>query len=388
MKYCQFLEHYREYTQGNETPENVHLWLGLSAIAGTAGKQYWLNRGFFNVYLNLYILLLGPPGVISKSTSMDTCAEMLEDVDAIVYSGSITKAKLVEDMMESIDECHLDDGESFQHCSVTFLADEFNSLLASGGSDIVKFLTEIYSKDKVYKDRTKHQGQYTIPYPFVNLVGNLVPDWFGKNLANDISATGLLARFIPIYEDTTRGKFSKTIVTDKQLQARHRALEILFKIKSSSGEMKLSKDAEEFYDEWYNKQIIDVTEDSRISDYLVRKIKTHSLKVAGLMALGDLKTTIDAQDLKRAIHILDKVDPKLRLAYMMAGANPYAIHINRTLKVIEANEGKVSIKTVARMLRGDLDNDGFKSVIEQIETMGYARQILKGKEWFLERIID
>lgn len=386
MEYCKFLEHYRRYTQGNETPEMVHIMLGLATLAGAAGKRYWLDRGFFNVYLNLYILIVAPPGIISKSSSMDLGKDMLKDIGATVYDGAITKAKLVEDMVEAIETCECKDGTCFNHCSVTFMSDEFNMLLASGGTDIVRFLTEIYSTNSSYKDRTKGQGQYEIPYPALTLVGNLVPEWFGKNLANDASSTGLLARFVPIYEDTTRGKYSRPILEKEQLEHRSRALEILFNIFNGSGEMKMTKAAEKMYDEWYNRQKIEDTEQVRIAEYLARKIKTHSLKLSALMALGDMRTEVETIDVERALDLLEKIDSRLRLAYMMAGTNPHASQINRVLKVLEANKGLTSMKKLARMLRNDVTIDDFKSIISQIQEMGYARQRKVKDEWYLERV--
>jgi len=386
MKYCEFLEQYRLYTQGNETPEIIHLWLGLATLAGAAGKMYWLKRGFFNIYLNLYILLIGPPGIISKTTSMGISEDLLEEIGADVYSGTITKAKMVEDMVDSMKTCELDCGESFVHSSVIYMADEFNAVLSSGGQDIVQFLTEIYSKDRKYKSRTKGSGQYEIPHPALTLVGNMVPAWFGKNLATDMSATGLLARFIPIYADVPRGSYSLPVVSKEQEEARGKALEILFYVITHNGELVMSEEAEKRYDDWYNKQEIDPTEDARIADYLVRKIRTYSLKVAGLMALGDARTEVQVVDLERAFDLLDEVDKRIRLAYMMAGANPYAVHINRVLKILESSEsGSVNLKQIARMLRTDLDVEGFRSVIEQIETMGYAIQTKRKNGWYLEK---
>ena len=58
MEYCKFLEDYRLFSQGNETPELMHLWCGLLTLAGAAEKRIWLDQEYFNLYLNLYILLI------------------------------------------------------------------------------------------------------------------------------------------------------------------------------------------------------------------------------------------------------------------------------------------------------------------------------------------
>jgi len=95
MEYCAFLEHYRKYSSGNETPELMHLWVGLSVLAGACEKRLWIDQGYFRLYLNLYVILLAPAGVCAKSTSMDLGAKLLKEAGYTTMEGSITKEKII-----------------------------------------------------------------------------------------------------------------------------------------------------------------------------------------------------------------------------------------------------------------------------------------------------
>lgn len=373
MEYCRFLESYRKYTSGNETPELIHLWVGLATLAGACEKRIWLPKGYFNIYMNLYLLFVAPPGVCNKSTSMGLGTTMLKEVGAQVFEGATTKGKIVVDMAESLRSFPGTD-DTLQHSSVTFVSDEFNTLLSSGGPDVVRFLTEIYSKEGEYHDRTKTAGSFVLPNPFLNFMANMVPKTFGDSVADEAMSGGLIARFIIIYEDTCRGKYPDPIITPEQHAARQSALEHLFTLMSRQGALKQSEEAHEFYNDWYMKQSVDPQEDPRVAGYFVRKAKLHVPKLAGLMALGDGRMTIEVLDYERALDLLERTEKKMRMVYLLTGGNRYVHHISRIQHILEANKGKVKMRDLMRMFFQDLNMEEFKGIIAQLDYMGIAKK--------------
>ena len=383
MIYCKFLEHYRHYTQGNETPESLHLWCGLVGIAGAAERRYWIDRDFFKIILNLYIMFLAPAGVCAKSTAMKLCSDLLEEVGCYVFEGSITKRKIVSDMTDSIKSDEIN-GKPFQHSSVTFAADEFNELISSGGGEIIKFLTTIFSKPNRYVDRTQTQGSFELPRPFLNIVGNVVPQWFSQNLANDLSSTGLLARFIIVTEKAKRGQFPKPIITPEQITSRTRALEILLWIYNNSGEIKMSDEAEAYYDAWYREQNIDQGEDFRLVDYLVRKSQIHVLKVAALMTLGDCRKIMEVIDLQRSIYILDAAEKKLSVFYKEVGSNRFGMYIERIRNILDEVK-MVPTRKITAMLSSNLTSEEIVSVLKTLKITGAAKiETIKGVSYLIK----
>ena len=79
----------------------MHLWCGMSVLAGVAEKKIWLDRGMFNLYLNLYVFLVAPPGVCAKSTSVGIAADLLKQCGAVVVEGVSTKEKIIEVLYSS-----------------------------------------------------------------------------------------------------------------------------------------------------------------------------------------------------------------------------------------------------------------------------------------------
>jgi hypothetical protein len=330
-----------------------------------------MPKGFFNIYMNLYLLFVAPPGVCNKSTSMGLGAKLLNDAGMMVFEGATTKAKIVMDMAESIQVFQTKDGD-FNHSSVTFISDEFNTLLSSGGPDIVRFFTEIFSKETVYNDRTKSAGTYSLPNPFLNFMANMVPKTFGDNVADEALAGGLIARFIIIYEDATRGKYPDPVVTPDQYVARAEALEMLFNLADKYGPLSQSKEAHAFYNDWYCAQMIDPQEDPKLASYYVRKVKLHVPKLASLMAIGDGRFQVEKIDYVRALHLLHKTEKKLKMVHLLTGGNKYVHHMSRIQHILEANGGKVPMRDLMRMFFQDLTMEEFKAIITQLDFMDIA----------------
>jgi len=387
MEYCDFLEKYREFTQGNETPETIHLWCGLAALSGAAEKKLWVKQGSFNVYLNLYILLVGPPGVVAKSTSMKVVRRLLSDAGFNVFEGSVLKEEIVKEMEEIAKPADTPAGK-FDHSSVTYISDELNVLLSSG-MDMIKFLTTIFSEDDKYEYRTKRSGQYYVPYPFFNLLAGAVPQWFGNYVASDMASTGFLARSIIVYEEKKRGRWPVPEYTEAQQKKRQECLEIMMRMGQMTGEVYMSKEAIDFYYDWYMEQSDEPHSDFRVNHYMERRNKLHIIKIAALMALGDLRQEIYEIDFKRAIHILESTEKNMRLAYTIAGTNKLAPHIHQVSTILaESDSGAIKLTDLFRRLSSDLNRDEIKMLVETISDMDLAKR-QKGeddKTWLVRKM--
>lgn len=363
MKLCKFLEDYLFFTQGNETPEIMHLWVGISVLAGAAEKRVWIDRGFFRNYLNLYIVLLGPPGVCSKSTSLELGGKMLKETGYSVLEGSVLKEKIILEMVQQRRDFQVDDNTTFPHCSITFLSDELKTLLTSG-SEMGTFLVDIWGRDDLYVYKTKNSGQTEIPYPYFNLLTAAVPQWFGSSLASDMGATGLLARCILVYQDKKRGKFPEPIVTPEQWEARNRCINHLLAMQSHFGPIPMTTEANDYYKTWYMSQEPSPTEDFRIVAYLERRTKTFVLKVAALMALGDGRFLIDKIDIERSLHVFNLTEKRIRTAYLIAGGNRLAPHVQRIKDIIKMNGGRMEVTKLYSIFHTELEPNDFKTVLQ------------------------
>lgn len=388
MQYCKFLEEYRKFTSGNETPELIHLWVGMNTLAGACEKRIWIDQGLFRLYLNLYVLLVAPAGVCAKSTSMDIGAKLLREAGYSVMDGATTKEKIIDDMVGLIKSVTMPNGTVYNHAPVTFVANELNVLLSTG-ADMIKFLVEIWDRETHYSYKTKNSGVYEIPYPYFNFIAAAVPQWFGNSIAGDLGATGFLARCIIVYQEKKRKKVPRVRFTDEQRIARDNCLNMLISMTEIYGMVKFTPEADEFYDAWYMLQDPLPTDDYRMTGYIERRTKSHILKIAALMAIGDGRDTVEVLDFERAIHLITETEKYMRKAYVIAGTNPHAAHIHHIVSMLRATPGqRMLLQDIVRAVYTEISSSDFKVIIEQMESMSFIVRESCGNAIYIKLLKD
>lgn len=95
-----WLESYLVYTEKQESPEKLHFWIGLSALSAALKRQVWMNRGYYKLYPNTYVLLVAESAMLRKSTAMDIGIKLVRDAvpDIHYISGSMTPEGLMKHM--------------------------------------------------------------------------------------------------------------------------------------------------------------------------------------------------------------------------------------------------------------------------------------------------
>jgi len=131
-----WLSAYGEYTTESESPDAYHLWTGLSILASATRRNLWLNQGIYLLFPNLYVILVGPPGV-AKSTTIRMGRNILLGADDVVFGpDSITREELIRVMAKS--------GEKDKQSAITIHSSELSSLIEPSGVKMIQFLTDIF----------------------------------------------------------------------------------------------------------------------------------------------------------------------------------------------------------------------------------------------------
>ena len=58
-----WLDNYMKYTENSEPHPRFRLWTGISVISACLMRKCKIPWGFFDIYPNMYIVLVGPSGV-------------------------------------------------------------------------------------------------------------------------------------------------------------------------------------------------------------------------------------------------------------------------------------------------------------------------------------
>lgn len=358
-----WLKAYLVYTHASESPEEYHLWVGLSTIAGAIRRKAFFSMGYFLLYPNLYTVLVGPPGRCKKSTAMAIGRRMLNRVEGINFTtDSVTREALI---------LHLSQSHADGHSSMTAFSSEFASLLTSSGMDQVVFLTDIYECPPEWTHKSKMGGTQKIKAPYLNLLGATTPDWIARSLPLDTVGIGLTSRIIFVYQDTPRRRPAFPHLTKEQRELEELLVHDLQKISTISGEFVLEPSAKQHYEGWYESRIENTnpTGDSRLAGYFERK-PMHLLKIAMLVAASHRQECeIIKSDLDEALALLATIEERMPKVFSAVGRNPLAYDQEQMMNYILTSPVEVSQAQLCNMFKHNLRKEEVVEVLEMLVTI-------------------
>jgi hypothetical protein len=238
--------------------------------------------GSYEIFPNLYVLFVGPPGGPRKSTTMGYVGKILKDLklnlDPIVNfaSTAMSDSKLVQVLSET------NDG------SITILSSEFASFMNISQETMFDLLTDLYDGKVSHEYSTRMHGVELVDKPCVNLLAATTPSWISTASVH-LSGGGFASRIIFVYENQVRQRkmYFDDVDWDRiatlQAQLRDDILHIARLDGEFSHESRALRDRME---EWYiqHAQMGDV--DERIMGYFQRK-HVHVHKLAMIYSVAE-----------------------------------------------------------------------------------------------------
>jgi hypothetical protein len=281
-----FLSDYREFSRGSEAHPTYHTFSALVALSSIVSRRVWIAQGYFNVFPNLYVVLVGPPGN-RKTSAMSIAKGLIRELKVIPFSAeAVTKEKLVIDMHDqerSIEGCREAWKKQQVYSPFTVMVTELSEFLGANTFGMVSFLTTIYDQD-FYESRTKNKGDILVTGPFLNLLACTTPDWITTYLRSDVISGGFSRRAIFVLETGKSGRIPFPEVTSAAQTAWNNLLLYSLKLLKVHGQFTWDAEAKEFYTNWY-KDLEMPVEETIIGYYETKHMQL--LKISMLIALSE-----------------------------------------------------------------------------------------------------
>jgi hypothetical protein len=369
-----WLQGYRDFTEGTESPPVFHLWCALGAIAGAAQRKVVMDAGYYHVHTNMYIVLVSPPGRSRKSTALRIAKGILKGVPDygtdIYFSTQASSVAALVKQMSAI--------PTKEHQSLTAFSSELGSLLGSKSVEMTDFLVDIYDCEPDWDKQTVGRGLEKIERPWFNLLAATTPQWMGDNLSRTAVEGGFVSRTVFVFDDTRR-RVAFPELTDEQKTIRKSLVHDLAEIAKLKGEFKLSADAKEFYRHWYETENDNNERDFRISGFYERK-HIHALKVAMAVSLAEKnELVLEQRDVEVALALLDELEVGMRRAFSGVGKNTYSTDIER-IKLQIHETGKMTYRQILHNNIHSVEKEQIDRILSSLVDMG---EIIREKMNFL-----
>ena len=323
----------------------MHFWTGVSTIAGALRRQVWFDQGHFTWFPNFYIILVAPPGVVSKSTTAGIGMSLLRKVPDIQFGPDvITWQALVKNFAESTITFQYQ-GEYVPMSALTLESSEFGNLLNPRDTEMIDLLVSLYdAKTGVFSKHTKMSGNDSVENPFLNIIACTTPAWVSGNFPQYLIGGGFTSRCVFVYAE----KKAKLIAYPKKhiqfnFQEMARKLHAdLCGISKLIGEFQMTKAAEEWGEIWYASHDSDAhihMDPDRFGGYLSRK-QGHVHKLAMILSVAESDELVLTDDhMILADQMVTDLETDMQFVFSKIGRSEDSQNIERLIWYIHTRGG-------------------------------------------------
>lgn len=289
-----------EQTKRAESPRSFIVWAGLTAVSAVVNNKVWIDKGgLYNLYPNIYVMLIGPSGLRKSFPPM----VMRRLVNMVGNTRVIAGRSSVQQIIAKLSKATMTPGKILVKDAIGYInAGELATSLVRD-QDALTLLTDLhdgnYNKEWSYNLKS---GTDELKNICITMVGAINPELFGDFISQKEIGGGFIARNFLIYETRRQQKDALLRKTLEDQIDYELLVEPLMKMTKLNGEFVIDEDAIEAYELWYAKFEPEDMDDRTGS---ANRIHDQILKVAMLIALCERQDSliITKSDMEKAFNL-------------------------------------------------------------------------------------
>jgi len=381
-----WLQAFVEYASFGEAPLHFYFWTGIATIAGALRRKVWIDQGYFQWIPNFYVILVAPPGIVSKSTTASIGMNLLRRVPGIKFGPDVvTWQKLAQSLGASIEHFELGDGSFMPMSALTIESSEFGTFLNPNDREMVDVLVSLWDGKKgSFIKATKTQGEDVIENPFVNIIACTTPAWLEGNFPEYMIGGGFTSRCIFLFADEKRNyvAYPKLAIPTDFHAFGDRLVTDLERISLLTGEYTLAPSAlawgENWYEEHYRHKPPHLDND-RFAGYLARK-QTHIHKLSMVLAASTSDDLIIRDTtLHEANAIISTVEADMPRVFEKIGTSPESRGAAQLVSIVRNTNG-IEVSKLYQQLFRTLSYDDFTRALNSaVQAEHVVQRAVAGK---------
>lgn len=269
-----------ELYSDRSTAEIFLRWAAVSAIAGALERRVWVRTNAGDLYPNLFVLLVAPPGV-GKDQALIPMRDIWAATCRLNISPiSMTGKGLLEELAApGAQRQYIHGGDWVNYHTLLVAVPELGVLLPSHDLGFLSILNELYGCNTVFEERLRKQEEkFRIERPHLHLVAGTQPNYLSALLPEAAFGMGFTSRMIMVYHGTptknslfSAGAFNKSLFD----RLKHDLLQVC----DLRGQFTIAPEAMEIIEHWHQHESSeDKPRHSKLMHYNARRI-LHILKL-------------------------------------------------------------------------------------------------------------
>lgn len=315
----------------------------------------WLNRGDFNLFPNMYTVLVGHTG-LGKGRSVNPAVNLLREAGtANILSDKLTVQYILEkisDRGQSTAQLNMGGTTgtvSFGMDATCFIsAPEIEDLLTM--SDAMPSLKELWeAKDGPFEYGTRNKGLVKIAKPCPTLLGGCTPSQIALLFPTKTVGGGFVRRVNFVYEAEKARQIPWPVERNGNDPWRDALINDLRHIAQLRGQYVFDPIAAGIFEKYYLSTNCDEFADEATASYENSR-PIHVLKLCmALAASRSDNLVVNFVDLHRAMQMVNKVCDELKKVFRAVGDSENAVVMDKVLRFIEI-KSKTSLVTRADLM--------------------------------------
>lgn len=359
-----FLARYADYTSHSEAPLAYHVFSALVGVGAIVNRRVWFDMGYYRVFPNLGVIVLGPSG-IKKTSATNIIVGMLTELELTkIYSEKLTPEQLVEAMKD------MAQGLIYAPEMAVFLGRQRYM------EGIVPLITRFMDCPDLWASETIGRGKTFLRDVAVSSLMCSTLDWFISNTSADVVSGGFIARNILVAQDSSPRL--EPIPKPGNTLVRSALVADLARVHTYQGEMKFTEEARKRYWDWYGyqKAAAESAEHELLVTYYQRK-PDHVKRVAMCMHLADCADMeLDQGCFDKALSVMDWIEqfipPMLRRMFKTVSGHEQ----DDVLQSIQSAGGVIDHSKLVRRLQYKFNAKQLTSIIGSLKEADQIEEVV------------
>lgn len=288
-----WIDGFTEYTSILSSPLIFRKWAAIGTIAAALERRVWVRTLGDDLFPNLYVVLVGPPG-IGKSAAIRTGERLLRLVQDIqVAPTNVSSASIIDALGDAKRQIPFPVYTEFN--AIVAFASEFGNFLPAYDSTIMNLLTKVYDGEPIEDRKRTKSISVKIDKPILSILGGTTPSYLNSFLPEGAWDQGFTSRSIFVYSGDRQiiDPFSEST---EQVALERLYVNLLHDIKligKLSGRITFESGATEAIRTWHLAGGPPVPDHGKLLHYISRRT-AHLLKLCMVAAVarGDLQISL------------------------------------------------------------------------------------------------
>lgn len=288
-----FLRLFLEYTKGLEAPAEFWFFTGAVILGMAIGRSRYIPRAGDPIYAPFPVLLVGPSGVVRKTSAAKLATKLARSVGISVLANKATP-EAIADLLQTTKK----GGNTLIYApelAVMFGKQKYND-------GLIAMLTDLFDCPDLWENTTITGGMRRLENVSLGAILCTTVRWMKTSIPTEAFAGGMMSRLLIVSKESTIRCFPDPPELDESIWWEMQGM--LRAYQEQEGTVEFSPPAKKWYTAWYQEEKHKAQQAGEDFIGYHSRRPTHLLRLAMLWQLSHNESVLTQDSLEAALGLL------------------------------------------------------------------------------------